>query len=1161
MALAAAGQKKALEKDGVFDICTGEDYNETDEEIDLLGCRISRCMVTKGFCVINASIKKDALTEILDEVSKLEDKFQRPGAEIVNGLLGPEGSARIYQLDVRSATAETDTDSIIDMMDGQMFELGLQIYPWTQEFLGFETSARSRGVIHESGQPDGAAPPMSGPDAIQWLNVFDWHRIMCIFFVGPGNGTLEMQPFDGEAEIYRLETQPGMWIMLRADMLWHRFTAPQKTYAMSCFYMQNAAEGPARRLVPNFPRTPVAKDLEDAMMAGMKYLKETTENEDDLEELASRDLQLVTNHLYQKGMLVAVRGAAGRFPASCHEVEFYRCNLALGVDSGERIPYMRWNHDHHYESGDPAECARVDRTYAEHGNFLDELDLFDNKFFGVSIVESKGMDPHQRQALEVAYETMFSAGYTKKTLMRSHIGTFMGGLSGVCPEWGLVPKDDVGGALASTSGSPAITSNRLSYVFGMNGPNFLMDTGESASMMAFACACDSVQVSKPQHAQALVMGADLILAPYYLKVAAWSGALSRRGRCLSFDCTADGYIRGEGVAGTLCNPLLHEVDGQLVLDENPKPLGAISGVGACNSGRVAKLGAPSSAMDQELIASTLRKAEIAALDVDWCEANGQAGILHDAVEITALSKMYRGRGGEEMLGFTCNKPGNGHGMTAAGIISVMKLLVSMTWGTVYPTQHLLRVNPHMMLDDLPVLFATESYANRMNSCFCTATAKGIGGSNAHMIMWGSIDPKRFGERVFTMRGRDEVVYWPGGGGELSDEARPMKAYTIIGSWTSWSNPEVMQNEGKGVYGYTVTLGSHAVESFQISLDSNPDKILHPDTWDSFRDVSVLGPDTEDEAFGKYWTIDGRTRLFSTGEEWGPGSQVVEVPSEDPARPGDQFRIRLMVNGKYRLVTWEKLQDEKGLPILPAAPASKYFVIASWKSWTSEEMVAHPSISGLYHLDVHLERDGGHFQIMHNNDWRQMIYPMHQYATGESCNPVAGPDDQGHGYSWFLNGKAGDVIRVEFQRAYVGGTINMHVGWRRLRKEPLQQDQLALRDRMQYYIVGSWDRWSRRHLMTWDGDSYAYMVDIGPKGKETFQVLADGDWNRTLYPSQTDAGSGSAVFKTGPNEYGWDLNWTIGIAETDKARFGDQFKVRMTMRNDHPCTVEWKKNLS
>ena len=73
-----------------------------------------------------------------------------------------------------------------------------------------------------------------------------------------------------------------------------------------------------------------------------------------------------------------------------------------------------------------------------HGSFIDGIELFDNKFFGISPVESRGMDPGQRHILETSYEALYFSGFQKKSLMRSLIGVYIGAATS---EFGFAPQD------------------------------------------------------------------------------------------------------------------------------------------------------------------------------------------------------------------------------------------------------------------------------------------------------------------------------------------------------------------------------------------------------------------------------------------------------------------------------------------------------------------------------------------------------------------------------------------------------------------------------------------------------------------------------------------------------------------------------------------------
>jgi acyl transferase domain-containing protein len=61
---------------------------------------------------------------------------------------------------------------------------------------------------------------------------------------------------------------------------------------------------------------------------------------------------------------------------------------------------------------------------AHTGNFLDNVDEFDNRFFKISPREAKSMDPQQRVLLHTAYEALEDSGYVPNATPTSQPETF-----------------------------------------------------------------------------------------------------------------------------------------------------------------------------------------------------------------------------------------------------------------------------------------------------------------------------------------------------------------------------------------------------------------------------------------------------------------------------------------------------------------------------------------------------------------------------------------------------------------------------------------------------------------------------------------------------------------------------------------------------------------
>jgi len=62
-----------------------------------------------------------------------------------------------------------------------------------------------------------------------------------------------------------------------------------------------------------------------------------------------------------------------------------------------------------------------------------------------------------------------------------------------------------------TGTGTAITANRISYVFDLRGPSFVLDTGCSGSIVALHQACNNLRARESK--MVLVGGTNLMLSP------------------------------------------------------------------------------------------------------------------------------------------------------------------------------------------------------------------------------------------------------------------------------------------------------------------------------------------------------------------------------------------------------------------------------------------------------------------------------------------------------------------------------------------------------------------------------------------------------------------------------------------------------------------------
>ena len=87
----------------------------------------------------------------------------------------------------------------------------------------------------------------------------------------------------------------------------------------------------------------------------------------------------------------------------------------------------------------------------------------------------------------------------------------------------------------------------------LSGPSISVDTACSSSLVALHQAIKAIQDGDCE--VAIVGGVNALLTPTPDISFSHAGMLCEDGRCKTFDKSANGYVRGEGVGAILLKPL------------------------------------------------------------------------------------------------------------------------------------------------------------------------------------------------------------------------------------------------------------------------------------------------------------------------------------------------------------------------------------------------------------------------------------------------------------------------------------------------------------------------------------------------------------------------------------------------------------------------------
>ena len=436
---------------------------------------------------------------------------------------------------------------------------------------------------------------------------------------------------------------------------------------------------------------------------------------------------------------IAIVGMACRFPGANNLSEYWDL-LVSGVDA---VNDGRPGFD---TSGSGPAVENGEDTAYPRGAFVDDIEWFDSRFFRISPIEARSMDPQQRMILETTWEALEDAGIDPEALRGSNTGVFAG-VGG--SEYRDLMKAN--GALGTYLGTaPSVTVGRVAFALGLEGPAMPIDMACASSLAAIHQAVGSLKQGEVD--LALAGGVHAALSPDVAQFMGELGLLSRSGQCSPFDASADGFVRGEGCGMVVLKRLSKaEAYGDRIW-------GVIRGSAVNQNGASAGLTVPNGSAEEHVMESALAQARFGGADVDYLEAHATGSQLGDAIEMRAVGAVYgKGRESDNPLLVGTVKSNIGHLEPAAGVAGVLKTMLAMKHGVIPKHLHFDNPNPQIDWDSFPVQVTstqTDWPRHPDRPPRAAVSAFGISGANAHVVLEGYGDLPEVsgtgnGPRLFT----------------------------------------------------------------------------------------------------------------------------------------------------------------------------------------------------------------------------------------------------------------------------------------------------------------------------------------------------------------------------------------------------------------------------
>lgn len=413
-------------------------------------------------------------------------------------------------------------------------------------------------------------------------------------------------------------------------------------------------------------------------------------------------------------MDIAIIGVAGRFPEADDLSAFYS-NLKEGRDSVRALGEERMRRT----------SLPVSDDYQVMG-YLDNIDLFDHAFFKLSPAEAENMDPHQRLALELVYETLENAGYNPFSLAGSATAVYMA--DNVLEYYQLAEKYD---PTLLTGNLNAITAGRIARFFDLRGEALMIDTSCSSSLVAIHHAC--LTLTSGDIDQAIVCGVKIRLFPGR-KVNAFNvGIGSPDGKTRSYAAGAGGTGTGEAGGCILLKPLQKAIQDRDIVHAIIK--GTAVNQDAALSG---SLTAPSSSAQAEVLKKAWRKAQIDPCSITYIEGHGTATKLGDPIEVEGIDMAFSAYTTQKKCcALSSLKSNIGHTDTAAGIAGLIKALLSLRHKKLFPAVHFDKPNPFIDFENSHLFVNTvlrEWQPGPGIPRRAGISSFGLSGTNCHVVL-------------------------------------------------------------------------------------------------------------------------------------------------------------------------------------------------------------------------------------------------------------------------------------------------------------------------------------------------------------------------------------------------------------------------------------------
>lgn len=452
-------------------------------------------------------------------------------------------------------------------------------------------------------------------------------------------------------------------------------------------------------------------------------------------------LGLLTRSESRKREDIAIIGMACDLPMSPN-VEAFWDNLINNRTCLVNKPANRLHHEQVFKNpyfaefvGRPVFTPSDEDFERFLGGYVSDIDQFDYEFFNITESEAASIDPQQRLMLQQMWRALEDAGYPEDQITGRRIASFVGRDATNTTDYRRMvelPDEHLSGVWEG------ILASRISYLFDLRGPAYVVDSACSSGLLAMHLAANALRSGECEMALAggvaISCGNVDVEAPEDdsdPRSGRPGDVVSRDYRIHAFDGKSSGSVFTEGVAVLVLKTLsAAERDGDHIY-------GVLAATALNSDGTSNGLTAPNPRAQEELLVAAWKAAGVNPEQVEYVECHGTGTPLGDPIEVLGLKNAFeRTTDRKQFCGIGSVKTNIGHTVGASGIAGVIKVLHAMERDVIPASLYFDEPNPHIDFSDSP-LYVTDRntpWPRRDTPRYAGVSSFGFSGTNAHVVL-------------------------------------------------------------------------------------------------------------------------------------------------------------------------------------------------------------------------------------------------------------------------------------------------------------------------------------------------------------------------------------------------------------------------------------------